>query len=296
MSLRKLKTTLLPEDALEEHVHSYAMAAADPHAAVVAPQFDGLIKDWRKHNDEHIDLIIAAATAAALVVQIDIRLDAAVTELVALLEKLDPDGKLGLMEVFFKGVQPKVFSRPILSFQLQKMALWPAAIADLSYAELTAFATTLAPLLAQAGQLETAADAAAQRLRNWRKVGGYADHITLANAERTDAYGTLSGIPFQQPALHLPKDYADRFYLHDTTRRGAGKPRPSAQILADLTDVKEQQTALDAELAEARAREADAAKQAEQDEKDQRELAELKQRRKIDEAREKELEKKLGKK
>jgi hypothetical protein len=295
MGLRRLKTTTPPDDALEEHVHSYAMTSADPPAAAVAPKFAGLIKDWKARNEERVDLLVAAATAAAVVVQIDIRLDAAVEALIRILEKLDPDHELDLWEIFLKGVQPSIFVRPILSRQLAKMTLWPAAIADLSYPELTAYATMLAPLLAEAKQAEDAADAAAQRLRNWKTVGGYSEHITLANAERTDAHGTLADIPFQQPGLRLPKEYAARFFLHDTTRRGAGKLRTSAQIREEMADLQAQLAGLDEDLSAAVAREEADAKREADAAKDRQELATLKKQREDTQAREKQLEKKLGK-
>jgi hypothetical protein len=295
MGLRRLKNTTPPDDVLEEHVHSYAMANADPQASAVAPKFAGLIQGWKACNEERVDLIVAAATAAAVVVQVDIRLDAAVAELLRILEKLDPDHQTDLWDLFLKGVQPAVFVRPILSRQLAKMTLWPAAIADLSYPELTAYAATLAPLLVEAKQAEDAADQAAQRLRNWRTVGGFSEHLALANAERTDAHGTLADIPFHQPALRLPKDYADRFFLHDTTRRGAGKARTSAQIRQEMSDLQGQLADLDGELTAALAREADAAKREADAAKDREELAALKKQREGAKAREKLLEKKLGK-
>ena len=295
MGLRRLKPTTPPDDVLEEHVHSYAMTSADPQAAAVAPKFAGLIQDWKTRNDERVDLIVAAASAAAMVVQIDIRLDAAVTELIRILEKLDPDHKLDLLDLFLKGVQPSIFIRPILSRQLAKMTLWPAAIAALSYPELTAHSTTLTPLLAEAKVAEDAAEVAAQRLRNWRTVGGFSEHITLANAERTDAYGTLSDLPFQQPGLRLPKEYAERFFLHDTTRRGAGKARTSAQIREEMSDLQGHLAGLDEELTAAVVREEAEAKREADEAKDREELAALKKQREDSQMREKQLQKKLGK-
>jgi hypothetical protein len=125
-------------------------------------------------------------------------------------------------------------------------------------------------------------------------VGGWADHITLANAGRTDAYGTLLDIPHQHPELKLPADYAEMFYLHDTSRRPE-KPKTSAELRKELTKHDEDRKLLEKAITDAEQREAaEAAHEAELASK-QQELNAIEERSKQDEARRKELQEELAK-
>ena len=52
------------------------------------------------------------------------------------------------------------------------------------------------------------------------QLNKFVDRLVLALQKITD--------------LHLPSDYAEHFFLHDTSRRGAGKPRSAEEIEREM--------------------------------------------------------------
>jgi hypothetical protein len=294
MSVPNLRTDRPQDDILQDHIHSATVAAADPNAAVVAPIFDSLIADWKVKEDQRIQFVILVARAAALAYFIDTKLDAFVALLVNVLERLNKDRSSALWFSFFKGVAPSIFAKPILSGQLAKQRLWLKTLADSKHPELNALVPVLQPLLQEAGDAEAAVAQTKQDLLNFKTVGGWADHITLANASRTDAYGTLLDVPHQHPELKLPADYAEMFYLHDTSRRPE-KPKTSAELKKDLAKHDEDRKLLEKAITDAEQREADEAKHEADLEAKQRELDAIEERSREDEARRKQLQEELAK-
>ena len=108
--------------------------------------------------------------------------------------------------------------------------------------------------------------------------------------------GSWAVLAHQNPTAKLPADYAEQFFLHDTSRRGANKTRSSSDIQAEIASLQARTAQLAAALLEAQAREqAAAAEQASRAAKEQ-ELAAVKQQEKEAKQKKKALEKQLGKK
>lgn len=295
MAVPKLRTDDQYEDVLGEHIHGSTLATVDPQAAVVAPLFDALIADWQVKETLRIELIIAAARAVALTIHVDRKLDAFVERLVNILERINKDRTSALWITFFPNTTPSATVKPVLAKQLARMMLWLKPLTDAKHKELNALVPELEPLLAEANDAAAAAALAKQELGNFRHIGGWAEHITLANANRTEAYGTLLDVPHQHPELKLPAEYAEAFYLHDTSRRGANKPKTSAELEKDLAQHDEDRKLLEKAITDAKQREADeAAREADLLGK-QAELNAIGERSKKDEARRKELEDELAK-
>lgn len=286
-----------PEDVLKNHVHSYTTTNADPLAQVVAPGFNGLISDWKGANETRIQLVTALAQAQANAIYLDAQLDHLVDLLVIALDKLtNKDRTDGLWLTYFKGRDPSEVKRPILKQQLATQALWLNSLQASPHQELKDIGAALAPLIPTCQAAEGALASAKQALVELKTIGAWAQHVEKSNSARADAYGKLLVIPSQNPALRLPSDYQETFFLHDTSRRGANKPKSSQEIKEEMKAIQDQLDQLTKDLADAEKREADEAKAADDLAKKAAELAALKQQNKDNKAKEKALTKELGKK
>lgn len=286
-----------PDDVLKNHVHSYTTTNADPLAQAVAPGFDALITDWKSTNDKRIQLVTALAQAQANAIYLDAQFDRIVDQLVAALDKITgKDRTDGLWYPYFKGRDASEVKRPLLKQQLAEMALWPSSLQASPYQELKDIGAALAPLIAPGQAADTALATARHALVEFKKIGAWAQHVDKSNTTRADAYGKLLMVPSQNPAQRLASDYQETFFLHDTSRRGASKPRSSQEIAEEMKALQAQLDQLAKDLADAQKREADEAKAEEDRAKKAAELTALKQQNKEGRAREKALKKELGKK
>jgi hypothetical protein len=159
----------------------------------------------------------------------------------------------------------------------------------------TSILADLNALLQPAQDAQDAVAAADLALTSFDTVGPWADYITKSNSVRTQVYGDLNDVPFANPALKLPTTYAEAFFFHDTSRRGAGRPRSSTAIAADMTPLRDQLALLQAELVEAEARETQDAVDAAQLEADQKALEAAKAESKQADEKAKELKEKVAK-
>ncbi|MFT3774090.1 MAG: hypothetical protein QM820_52665 [Minicystis sp.] len=286
-----------PEDVLDEHVHSLTTVEADDFASVHAPRFDALVNEWLSLNAARVQLLIAVGRAVAKAYAIDAKLDVVVVALIAALDKLtDKDRSDPLWFVYFNGEDTWSFKRPVLQGQLAKMAVWPDSLAKSPHQALVDINATLGPLLSQGETADKEVRAAKQALVDFKNVGAWRQYIDKSNAERTAIYGHLRDVPHQHPEAKLGADYAELFFLHDTSRRGAGKPKSSEEIGQELKALEGKVELLKQQQAEAKQREEkEAAARAERERKE-KELAALKQQDKETKAKKKELEKELGKK
>jgi hypothetical protein len=286
-----------PDDVLMEHVHCRTTLQADPLSAALATPFDGLINDWKQAHIARLDLEVELYQAVAIAYYVDTKLDAIVDRLVPALTKITQgDRTVAEWVVFFQGADPYSFKKPILASQLGRMDLWLPSLTTSSNPELVNIGAALAPLVASGKAAQTAIDAARQALIAFDNVGPWRQHIDKSNAARASAYGTLLQIPHQNPALQLPADYQEKFFLHDTSRRGAGKPETSADIKAemDANNAKNARLAIRFKETEEREKAEEAALVARQSK--QAELAALKQQEKEAKQKRKALQKDLGKK
>lgn len=287
-----------PEDVLDEHVHTRTTLAADPLAAPLVATIDPLIDDWKEVHALRLQLVIDVAQAVAKAFFADAQLNVIVDRLVPTLEKLVGRRAKGdpLWTVLLGSLEPAQLKRPILSDQLQTMLVWPDPLAESGHVELVQIGADLTPLLPVATAAEQAIATARQALTTFDTLGRWRKHIDLANAARAAAYGALLEIPHKNPSARLPADYADLFFLHDTSRRGANRPRKSAEIDKELKGLLVKVDSLKESLKEAVAREEAAAKAKAEREAKEKELALLKQQEKETKEKKKELEKELAKK
>jgi len=295
MALPKLELDDPPDDVLEEHVHSLTTMHADSLAASHAIKFDGLVTDWTDAESSRIKLVIAATQAAANAFRIDTQLNGIVDAVVDALKPLDQDAKERLQQSLLKGQPPSAFKRPILSNQLTAMSVWPSTLKGSSVKALEDIEKDLSALLPVAKEAETTALRAKQDLVDWKNIGRWKQHIDKSNADRASTYGALLEMPHNHPEARLPSDYADLFFLHDTRRRGANKPKSSKQIGEEIDGLETKLANLKKQHAEALAREAAEAGHVATMEQKEKELAALKQQEKENAAKRKQLEKELEK-
>ena len=297
MTMPTLSIEDAPQDTLEEHVHCLTTIAADPLAASISPAFDAQIADWTDVNNLRIQLVIGVSQAIAHAFHIDLKLNRFVDELVTALQKVTKKDKNDpLWTVFLNGQEPAQLKKPILAGQLATMLLWPPALLAAPQQELVDIGKELALVLPVAVAAEQAVAAAKQKLVTFDNVGRWRQHVDQSNAVRAAAYGALLEIPHQNPALKLPLDYADLFFLHDTSRRGASKLRSSAEIAAEIKSHTNKAEQLQAPLKDALAREQTAADAVTRREQAAKELAAVNQQASEMKAKKKELEKELSKK
>lgn len=282
------------EGVLEEHVHPLTTMRADPFAASHAAKFEGLVTDWTETETLRIKLVIAIAQAVANANRIDTQLNDIVDDVINAIKQLpDNDLKEKLQHSLLKGQPPSTFKRPTLSEQLAVMKVWPSTLQGSSVPALVEIEQTLSPLLVVATEAEANLSQAKQDLIDWKNIGRWKQHIDQSNAQRAAAYGDLLEVPHKHPDAGLPSDYADRFFLHDTSRRGATKPKSSKQIAEEIEAIKTKMIGLEKQYTEALAREAADAEYMATTELKQKELAALKEQEKETKAKQKQLEKEL---
>lgn len=237
------------DSVLNEHVHTLTLVQADPLAASLQPTFEALITDHMNVTALRVNLVIAIAKASAKAIYVDVQLNDIVDQLVAALQKVTKKNRKDpLWSVFLGNQDPSAFKRPILRGQLKAMRVWPASLTASAHDELKDIAPKLAALLPSADSAEQELAASKQALVTFDSVGAWADHITKSNAERQAAWGFLSQLPHNNPALKLSNGFADLFFLHDTSRRGASAPRTSKDIADDIAALENKLAPLKAEL------------------------------------------------
>jgi hypothetical protein len=297
MALPTLTLDDKPDDVLAEHVHTLTTLTADTRVAHLAPKFNALVTNWKSVRAQRIDLVIALAQAQAAAIFIDMQLNGIADLVYAALQTItDKDKTDPLWPIFMKGYELSELKRPVLQNQLAIMKQWPQAITDANREELILIGKKLAPLLPIATDAEGVIVKARQAIETFDKVGPWRQHVDQGNTERVTVYGELLEIPHNNPDARLPADYADQFFLHDTSRRGANKPKSSEEIAVEMGALKVKLVALEKDKVAAVEREAREDDQKRARAQKAEELAVLKQQEKETKARKKALETELRKK
>lgn len=283
------------DDVLSEHVHTSTTLLAHPLTKALAPKAEALIADWLDTSAERVKLVTALAQANANALQIDIQLNEIVDVTIDALKRITEGKDDPLWSIFLKGRAPSVFKRPILGGQLAAMALWPSALSTSPHKALNDIHAALTPLLPVAEQAEKAVAKAKQDLVEFKTIGRWRSHITKSNEERTSIYSALIAIPQQNKGAKLPSIWADLFFLHDTSRRGASKQKSAEEIGRDIEKARVALEELEKQQAAAITREEAEAKALAEREAKAKELEEIRQQEKEATARRKQLEKELKK-
>jgi hypothetical protein len=245
---------------LRELQYTSSQMSHEAPAAPYVPAFHALREEWMRVLHEEIGILDDLSSAQAAVNKADDGLDVFVRRVSRNVDEHTSGAtRKQLRTALFKNKPLTKFQRPVLAGQLAATADWGETLAKCGVPALVALAAEVEPLVERGRRAEALLSRAQRRNRDFRDVGMRKQFIDKVNAERKEAYGGLSKLPFQNPALSA--DFAGGFFYSEP-------PREEEET---IDEVKTSIEALEAELAGLRARlqqledEAAAAAQAEQE-------------------------------
>ena len=224
---------------------------ARPLTAGLAPALAKLLAEVTVVSSEEQMLALEVLRAEVRVALVDEDIDGTVDAVVNNILIITGGDRTHEMYVhFMDGITPGELKSPILAEELSTVRLWVPSLAASPFSSLAALGPILAQQVADADVAKAKLDAATQALKQFREVGARKALVDKINAKRKTTFGELGGMAHASPELNLPKDFADRFFLHSTRRRR----RPtSKEVQAKLDAAKEAVADLEAKLAEVEA-------------------------------------------
>jgi len=245
---------------LREIHYTLSQLSHEPLAAAHVPAFQTLHGGWQVIMLEESQILGQLSDAQAAVSRADVGIDAFAGRVSFTVDESTSGAtRKQLRTALFKGKALSRFRRPVLAGQLEAMTDWSSTLAQCGVPALVSLAPEASPLVEAGLAAERQRAVAQQRNRDFRDVGTRKQFIDQVNAARKEAYGALSKLPFQHPAL--PSDFAEVFFYRDP-------PREEEETIDEVKTSIEQ---LEVQLAERRGllqkleEEAAAAAQAEQE-------------------------------
>jgi hypothetical protein len=243
----------------DEGVHTHSLLLANPLTAFLAAGYDAFFLEWTIVNNQEIKLHTALVQIAALLGFRDAGLDGLVNETQqGLLIETKNNRKAPDFIRYFGKKTASETRKYFLGPQLEIMRAWVPSLQASS-----------TPLLSDIGLrmnhaiLATDLDLATEARLNqesvdFRTLGARKAFIDGFNALRKATYGKLLEMPHAHPREHLPRNFAEAFFRHESA------PRVVVETSADLQKQLEAHEAagkaLEGKLAAALADEAAAAK------------------------------------
>jgi hypothetical protein len=259
-------STIDPRSSLqaihEEAVYSQSRLKAHSMAASLAAGFATFLTDWNAVNTQELALLDAVIAAQAKIDECDDDLDSfvdAVSNAILLENNNDRDAPMYVQ--YFGAKRPFEIKRPILGEELELVRSWIPSLKASSSAMLSKLGAEGQQKIDAADAVVAEKTAADQALRVFRITGERRQLIDKLNALRKSTYGKLAKLPHEPKGRHLPGDFADRFFLHDTTKGKAtiGKVRKQITTLEqELSDLREQLAELEVQAAAKTKRKAEA--------------------------------------
>jgi hypothetical protein len=223
---------------LRELQYTHSQASAEPLAATYVPIFQALLDEWKAVLNEEIAILGELSKARAAAVMVDKRLDVFAGRASRQVdESTDGATRRQIKTALFKNKSFSKFRRPVLSGQLRAMTDWSDTLSKCGVPALVAMAAEADKLVAEGKAAEAQLHKAEKKNRDFRDVGMRKQFIDKVNAARKDAYGGLSKLPFENPALS--QDFADDFFSVE----------PPKEEEETIDEVKTAIEALEAELA-----------------------------------------------
>ncbi len=224
-----IRVEMSMEEIFENIVFTRSRLLMLPLTAGLAAPFDALRVQWTTTNNKDLDLQAKVADATAVVQAKDDDLDDFVDAVIA---GFKGDRKNDLYVLLIGSTTPSKFKRPILGDQLESMKLWVSPLTASKIPGMAALGASLPALLSGASDAAAALTQAESDLETHRTVGDKRTLVDAVNAARQTADGMVSTMPHGKPELGLPADFGDRFFLHDTAPKKAGKTRLEKQLLS----------------------------------------------------------------
>jgi hypothetical protein len=208
------------ETLADEIAYPLVRCEARPLTTGLAPALAALLTDVATTQSDERKLVLAVLRAEILAVLADEEIDATVDAVVNnLLIITGGDREHELYTHFLGDKTPGELKEPILAEELETVRAWVDSLIKSPYPSLAALGPILDQQVANADKVVAALTAASQALKSFREVGPRRALVDKINANRKATYGALGEIAHSNPQLNLPKDFADRFFLHDQRRR-----------------------------------------------------------------------------
>jgi hypothetical protein len=293
MSIQTFIYTTPLDTLLDHNTFTRARLKANPLTAGLAAPFDAFQTDWTAiraaETQLHIELVEANAAIAGADEELDVLVDA-VSNAVLLITQGNRGAQLYVQ--YFGAKRPSELRKPVLGAELETMRKWVPSLKASTDANLSSLGDKVEKAVATADDAVQKRAAAEQKIHDFKTIGARKALVDQSNAIRKAAYGKLAEMPHANPALHLPKDFAEPFFLHDTGKNA--KALTSADVAAKIAGVEAELGALREQLAAVKAQEQAEARAKSQAEADKQALDAAKKAAAEAAARVAELEAKLA--
>jgi len=191
---------------------------SDPNAAAYAAALVSFLTTWTTIDQKEMTLDDAVTDGEAVAVSADVGLDKLVRQVsAAIFGGKKVDATLPLADLYFGGLPPSDFMRPMLGKQLVGMTSWPTKLDQATQPALLALAAASAVVVSAAATAATALTAAITARDVFRQGGERKSLFDLFNAACATAYGGLKTFAHSHPELDLPPGYSESFFQPSTT-------------------------------------------------------------------------------
>lgn len=232
---------LSTQDSLEvirtEIVFTLAALRPSTRASKYVAMMEPLLPEWAKVSAQELLLRDAKTTASAAITAASNQLNPCIDQVAALvLVRTKNKRTHDLYKRYFGSKRPSDLKRPALAEKVAVVRTWVPSLKGSPETELQALGATLEGVVALAGTANAAAVDAGRALLDFRQLGARKALVEKVNQVRKAVYGELSQVPHAEPSQHLPADWADQFFRHDSRDE------------ATVASVTEEITRLQAEL------------------------------------------------
>lgn len=211
---------LSTQDSLEvirtEIVFTLAALRPIPRASKYVAMMEPLLPEWAKVSAQELLLRDAKTTASAAITAASNQLNPCIDQVAALvLVRTKNKRTHDLYKRYFGSRRPSDLKRPALAEKVAVVRTWVPFLKGSPETE-EALGATLESVVALAATANAAAVDAGRALLDFRQLGARKALVEKVNQVRKAVYGELSQVPHAEPSQHLPADWADQFFRHDS--------------------------------------------------------------------------------
>jgi hypothetical protein len=211
------RTTL--EDLVGEIRYTLVRLRLHPQGVGLVPRFEPLLAEAQQAHLQEMTLRAALDEAEVALGWRDENLDIVVRAIAATIlkivgnERRDP-----LYQRYFGNQSPSEITRPVLGKELATVRTWVESLAASPHDELKQLADLLEERVTAADIAIETQQTERQRLSDFRLLGARQRIFERTNAERKEAYGVLSKLPYAEPTFaqgpgrQEPGDFGNRFF------------------------------------------------------------------------------------
>jgi hypothetical protein len=219
-TIRTLPVDASYETLTEEVACTLSRCEARPLTASLAPAIFAQFSEIALTSQDERSLVLEVLRAEAKVALVDEDLDHTVDAVVAAILVITGGDREADLYVHYLGEStPAELKEPVLSEELDTVRLWVPSLLGSPHPSLAALGPVLVPQVAAADAVEAALETAQQALKDFREVGARKALVDKINANRNATFGELGVIAHSNPQLSLPKDFAERGFLHERRPR-----------------------------------------------------------------------------